>query len=421
MNRTSSLLRSTRARRALSVILTASAASFLGACAAPVSDGESASSTISEALHAAAPCPPRIAQIAAGNGETTYALTTEGVVYAWGSNNMAALGNGDLYAPPALAPVRVPVGTAKQIAANVSGACALLVDSTVSCWGLESEDGWSPVWNASPQTMLVLDGLVANKPLTDVIGIAEGQGHACAWKNDGTVWCWGNDGKGETGDPTLTTTAYAAGQVPGIDDAIDVVASHETTCVLRRSGDVVCFGSNDDGELANGTIGEGEANATPVTIALRGRAHALYGGGQGTFCARTAKGDECWGWNRGGVAGVGYDSDAITTPTPVTFPKHTHIAFGDIGCYWQVEGAGACWGFGMYGQLVNGRADSLVPVPLTASKHIDQIAIGMFSACSLSRGEVTCWGWNREGQVGNGESSSPSQPMTPTAPVKVRF
>src|SRR5262245_11757818 len=85
----------------------------LTACAAPVASDEPTVST-AEALHTS--CSTHITDIVAGY-ETTYALAEDGTVWAWGANNMGALGTG---APPynsnsSSTPVRVPVARAKKL------------------------------------------------------------------------------------------------------------------------------------------------------------------------------------------------------------------------------------------------------------------------------------------------------------------
>jgi alpha-tubulin suppressor-like RCC1 family protein len=383
--------------------------SFLFACGAL---GALASTFTSHALAAApdAPCSTRIKQIALGS-QTSYALAEDGTVWAWGSNNWDALGNGAPLNAAGVAsmPVRVPVGRATRISAGGSGACAILEGGTVSCWGLESDDG-VPVEDASPQPIQQISG---------AIGIAQGGAHACAWKGDGTVWCWGNNFDGEGGNGAGEPIYDTATQVQGLTDVIDVVTAARSTCVLTRGGEVDCFGSEGSGQLGDGVDDQYNDNPIPTKVPLAAKAHALYGGGErGTYCAATSDGTYCWGWGRFGTAGTGTDTAAIPSPVAVTIPipSHTRLAFGTVTCGWHHDGRGACWGYGANGQLVNGGADSLVPAPVAASRHIDAIAVGSLHACLLSDGEVMCWGRNPAGQLGNGATS-----FDVSAPAVVRF
>src|SRR5215813_12133472 len=104
------VLSSLFSRRFTSLAALLAGASLLGACAAPVGSEAPEGPIASEAegLHVARSA--RIEAIAAG-AQTSYALAEDGTVWAWGSNNMGALGNG---APPyqssgSATPVKVPL------------------------------------------------------------------------------------------------------------------------------------------------------------------------------------------------------------------------------------------------------------------------------------------------------------------------
>jgi alpha-tubulin suppressor-like RCC1 family protein len=43
--------------------------------------------------------------------------------------------------------------------------------------------------------------------LFDVVHISAGHNHACAVRENGTVWCWGYNAYGQLGNGTATSTA----------------------------------------------------------------------------------------------------------------------------------------------------------------------------------------------------------------------
>src|SRR5262245_21217135 len=68
----------------------------------------------------------------------------------------------------------------------------------------------------------------------------------CALRTDGTVWCWGANIYGSLGSPDADGgTTHLPAPVPGIDDAVALaVGVWDHVCVIRAGGSVWCWGNN---------------------------------------------------------------------------------------------------------------------------------------------------------------------------------
>ncbi|HJL17471.1 MAG TPA: hypothetical protein RMH99_17510 [Sandaracinaceae bacterium LLY-WYZ-13_1] len=93
--------------------------------------------------------------------------------------------------------------------------------------------------------------------------IAAGWRHACAIRDGGELYCWGDDtwdqlGPGVAGD-------YAASPVRVLPERtwVDVGAGSGHTCALDDTGRVWCWGANDERQLARGA---GPASGVPRTV-----------------------------------------------------------------------------------------------------------------------------------------------------------
>jgi alpha-tubulin suppressor-like RCC1 family protein len=120
--------------------------------------------------------------------------------------------------------------------------------------------------------------------------------------------------------------------VPGLVDAVDLNAAgggggagwfDVFACALRRSGQVVCWGSNEIGVLGNGT---NDWSAEPVAVSgLSDAVELAHGGTDAHSCARKQSGAVvCWGgYNIYGQLGngqTGGGSPHFTVPVTVLPP-----------------------------------------------------------------------------------------------------
>ncbi|HJQ92709.1 MAG TPA: RCC1 domain-containing protein, partial [Candidatus Thermoplasmatota archaeon] len=85
-------------------------------------------------------------------------------------------------------------------------------------------------------------------PAGDVIGVSAGAYHTCVLRETGNVDCYGSNEFGQAAD-------YLGG------DATAVAAGHYHTCVLKETGNVDCYGRNDDGQAADYLGGDATAVA----------------------------------------------------------------------------------------------------------------------------------------------------------------
>ena len=139
------------------------------------------------------------AQIAAGWGHSI-ACKTDGTVWSWGGNGTGALGDGTLTSRSA--PVQVQ--NLEDISSVAAGHWHQFgVNQRWPRLGL-GQQRLQPTWRrhrARPQHSCAV------KDLNEVRGLACGNWHSIASKNDGTLWAWGNNTTGQLGDGTTTTRA----------------------------------------------------------------------------------------------------------------------------------------------------------------------------------------------------------------------
>jgi alpha-tubulin suppressor-like RCC1 family protein len=210
---------------------------------------------------------PAANQIAAGD-PFACALTKTNEVYCWGDDTYGELAIGGLGAGSSTPQVAVVLSAnVSEIAAGLGGpyACAITNGGDMYCWGINSFGalGHDPSTDipcgaasvCAPAPVLVAKD-AADNPFGNVMHIAAGYVTTCAWKHDGSLWCWGGNGLGQVGNGTYNTNtnplplgAARPGNVSGL------ALRFLNPCIsLTPSDDMWCWGDVEWGALGNGGI-----------------------------------------------------------------------------------------------------------------------------------------------------------------------
>ncbi len=200
--------------------------------------------------------------------DSTTALLKGGGVLSWGANTVGQLGR--TATSPSLSGV-VSLTGVSDIAAGLQHGCAVST-GVLYCWGenADAELGQGSVTPTTSATPLTVN--VGGKVVKQVTA---GYSHTCALASDGTVYCWGQNDYGQ-----CATGATDAGfsfadilsptQVQGLTGkALQVEAGTNHTCALIEGGSVMCWGADDRGQLGQGLVdGSIDTNPhpTPVTV-----------------------------------------------------------------------------------------------------------------------------------------------------------
>jgi alpha-tubulin suppressor-like RCC1 family protein len=355
----------------------------------------------------------------------TCALTAEGTMLCWGSNEYGQLGNGSTANSTAPVPV-VGIGSAVvSIAAGRDFTCALTSAGSVWCWG---DNGSGQLGNGtyaqSTIPVEVLDS-TGKVPLGGAIAIAAGERHTCAVTNAGAALCWGDNSKGELGTGSEIGSNLPT-PVSGISSGTATVsAGTDFTCAATTSGSVSCWGEGSSGQLGNGTA---TSSSTPATV-LDSTGKAPLSGvvavsaGFENSCALTNIGTmDCWGANSSGQLGTGKAGAASGIPVAVMnstgrSPLTGVVAISsglDDSCAITTDGKAMCWGANENGQLGNGNTtNASMPLAVSGlSGGVTGIASGYQHTCAVtSTGAAECWGSNLNGQLASGNTAPSSTPV----------
>jgi alpha-tubulin suppressor-like RCC1 family protein len=354
---------------------------------------------------------------AAGNAAWTQLFLGSGIscgrranqkTYCWGG-----LGhNGD----GAAGMVRVPSITGMgrpYTSATYGGTWGCGIDAGAAyCWGTNNGFGFLGNGQASGNEFMP----VAVSGGHTFSSITAAPSHTCALTPAGAAWCWGAQFGGQLGDGVIATTngdfRTTPTQVLGGITFASISAGGNHNCGLTAAGVAWCWGSNQFGQLGDGTKTN---RAQPVQVS-GGLTFASISSGERHTCALTANGTGyCWG----AFQYVG-DPNGFTDKTaPAVIPggmQFSQISAGEShSCAITTAGAAYCWGGNFYGQIGNGASGSSTtvrpPTAVSGGHTFSRIAAGDNVSCGVTTANALyCWGYNNYGLLGDGTTTNRSTP-----------
>ncbi|WP_444843307.1 RCC1 domain-containing protein [Dietzia maris] len=220
---------------------------------------------------------------------------------------------------------------------------------------------------------------------------------SCALIEDGTVSCWGSNNEGQLGNGTVEDSSVPI-KIPSLTGVSSISSSGFISCAVLYDGTVSCWGSNQLEQFGNAGF-----VATPVKI--QGLSDVTSVEVLGTHaCAvlrdRTVK---CWGRNDSGQLGDGTFRDSLT-PVEVTGLGEVKQVTGGLShtCALLTDETARCWGHNYYGELGVGESVSKTPTPLEVANlsGIRSLSSSLHANCaSLFDGTVSCWGTSYYSQL----------------------
>jgi len=311
-----------------------------------------------------------------GNGQVFFGRKTDGTLWAWGYNWVGELGintAGPAYAQrPRSSPCQIGTDTnwSSNFICSGTNSFATKTDGTLWSWGYNNSGSSGQNTNSVGYPFPARSGMYSSPTQVgtdttwkEVMGTG---GNGWALKTDGTLWAWGQNNAGQLGHNNRT---------------------------LRSSPTQV--GTDTDWDRFGGMAGSA------------------------VFAFKTDSTTWSWGYDQYGKLGRNVQGVALSSPTQLPGSWSSFSKASSHVLATKTDGTMWSWGYNQYGALGHNQAKAQV-IAVSSPTQIpgtnwNAVAAGYLqNAATKTDGTLWCWGENEGGQLGQNEGGLPTNRSSPS-------
>ena len=338
----------------------------------------------------------------------TIAIRSDGALFTWGSNSSAQLGNGDSAFATQSSPIQIGTSSWTTVAAG----------SYLASYAIRS-DGALFAWGANSVGQLGIGTVSAFSSSPTAIGtsswsaVSTGVSHVMALRSNGSLFTWGLNTNGQIGDATVAARSSPV-QI-GTSSWIAIKAGGSFSMALRSDYTLWAWGNNTYGQLGNSVVTNASSpiqvgTSSWITIGA-GIDYAFGVGYTDSFL---------YAWGNNNNIGVTLNGGSFTatalaaasSPTQVGSASYATVAIGDQHTAAIANGTLYTWGNNNNNQLGN-TVINAAPTFINYSSPV-QVGTGSWGTVNTyykgsqalaidSSNKLQVWGNNTAGQLGQGD------------------
>lgn len=330
----------------------------------------------------------------------------------------------------------------RDVSAGGQHTCGVRSNGSAWCWGRGTNgqrgDGSKTNQRENPAQVLAGGDPSGSVGWSDWVSVSAGGGHSCGIRQDRSAWCWGSGSHGQRGSGEhrafVRTTPERVLNDTNEHHWTDwelLSLGDQHTCGIRADGSLWCWGDDWRGQLGVGglTVEDGkQARPREVVSPVADALWMQVSAGSSHTCGILDDGTLwCWGWGDYGQLGDGGTSADHVQPSPTLVINHdgSHddtweqvTAGHSHTCARRFDGSAWCWGSqanGMLGTGVDRPAGQPYPVAVDSEETTSiepwtdwtLVLAGGSHSCGLRDGRgAWCWGNGEDGQRGDGASTA---------------
>jgi alpha-tubulin suppressor-like RCC1 family protein len=284
----------------------------------------------------------QVAQISAGNSHSLL-LTQSGTVLAFGSSSYTGQGTVSVFGTPIATPIVNTNLAGKITQISAGGFTSLILDEFGTAYVFGSDVRGNTGMNSGSEQKIAVPIVTTNLGGRRIKQVAAGALHSLLLAEDGTVFSFGANDDGRTGDGVGgINSRYVAEPIVATNlvgkNIVQIAAGAADSLLLADDGSVFSFGSNASIQLGRSTASASAAVATQIdTTELAGKHIKQIATGASYNLLLADDGTVfTFGWNSssGGSGRGNQFGSNVATPIDATNLGGKTITKVDVG-YWH--------------------------------------------------------------------------------------
>ena len=250
--------------------------------------------------------------------------------------------------------------------------------------------------------------------------ISTGYYHSLVIDEEGHLWTWGYNNKGQIG---YGTKEYETSPVPILTETkFKQISAGGYHCIAQdEEGKLWVWGDNEYGQLGTGTTIK-QLQPTKIELDIKFKEIS-----SSNYCHSLAIDEEenLWAWGNNECGQLG-DGTMINKTSPIKIKTETKFIKISVGRYFSLaideEGHLWAWGLNNYGQLGDGTTDYRTrPVKIKSETKFKRILAGDYHSLAIdAEGNLWAWGENNYGQLGDGTKINKKVPVQVKTNIKYK-
>ncbi|MDR2713747.1 MAG: InlB B-repeat-containing protein [Clostridiales bacterium] len=339
--------------------------------------------------------------------EFSIAIKTDGSLWSWGDNRFWQLGHG--FEEYTSCPIPVRVGTELDWIAASGGdyhTIAYKTDGSLWAWGNNGSsqlgDGTTEI-RGFPAKIMPQGSIISFTPFAVTDGrIAAGEAHAMAVKEDDSLWAWGLNTYGRLGDGSTTQRNLP---VKIMDNVAKTAAGNNHSAAIKNDCSLWTWGYNNNGQLGDGTTSQ-----KTVPVKIMEDVTEIDCGGSFSAAIQTDGSLWTWGSNTNGRLGDGSTAQK-TRPVKIMVDVKTVACGTAHAAAVKNDGSLWTWGLNTNGRLGDGTSTQRTS-PVKIMDGVNEVACGDAHTIALKDdGSLWAWGLNTYGRLGDGTTTQRTLPV----------